>query len=191
MTLSDHEWPGPITTWLAKDHRRLDGLLRAAVATADHVDQAAYDEFRAGLLRHIGMEEKILLLALQRARGGTPLPVAAKLRLDHGALATLLMPVPTPQILATIRRILSDHNQLEEGPGGLYALCDQLPPAEMEPLLAALQAAPPVAVMRHSDSPAVMKTLAASLARAGYSLEPMAAPEAAEPTMRGLNGPLR
>jgi hypothetical protein len=96
-------------------------------------------------------------------------------------MATLLMPTPTPQILATIRRILTDHNGVEEGPDGLYALCDRMPAAEMEPLLAALQAAPPVSVMRHSDSPAVMKTLHGALARAGYRLEPIAAPEVVEP----------
>ena len=181
MAETDKERPGPITTLLAEDHRRLDGLLCSSAATADQIDQTTYDQFRAGLLRHIGMEEKLLLPAVQRGRGGAPLPVAAKLRLDHGALATLLMPTPTPQILATIRRILSDHNPLEEGPEGLYSLCDRLPTDEMEPLLAALQAAPLPIVMRHSDSPAVMKTLEGALARAGYRLEPIAALDGIEP----------
>lgn len=181
MTKPDKEGPGLITSLLAQDHRRLDELLRSAAGNADQVNLATYDRFRAGLLRHIGMEEKLLLPAVQRWRGGEPLPVAAKLRLDHGALATLLMPTPTAQILATIHRILSEHNRLEEGPDGLYALCDRLPTAEMEPLLNALQAAPPVSVMRHSDSPAVMKTLDGALARAGYRLEPIAAPEVVEP----------
>ncbi|MEP6889972.1 MAG: hemerythrin domain-containing protein, partial [Nitrospirota bacterium] len=62
---------------------------------AGAVDQGTYDQFRAGLLRHIGTEEKILLPAAQRLRGGQPLPIAAKLRLDHGAIASLLMPPPT------------------------------------------------------------------------------------------------
>ena len=172
---------GSIANFLAEDHRRLDALLQAAAAHADHIDQSIYDQFRAGLLRHIGMEEKLLLPALQRWRGGEPLPVAAKLRLDHGALATLLMPTPTPQIMATIRRILSDHNRLEEGPDGLYAICDRLPAPEMEPLLAALQAAPSVSVMRHSDSPAVRKTLEGALTRAGYGLEPVSPYDTGEP----------
>ncbi|GMV50696.1 MAG: hypothetical protein NBKEAIPA_02538 [Nitrospirae bacterium] len=162
---------GSITAYLAADHRRLDDLLSAAAGLPDRIDRDRYDQFRAGLLRHIGMEEKILLPVIQRIRGGEPLPVAAKLRLDHGALATLLMPTPTPQILATIRRILSDHNHVEEQAGGLYEIGDRLPPAEIEPLLAALRAAPTVAVMRHSDSPAVMKTLQGALQRAGYQLE--------------------
>lgn len=181
MTTSGQEGPGPITSLLAGDHRRLDDLLRSAAATADRIDQATYDQFRVGLLRHIGMEEKLLIPALQCWRGGEPLPIAAKLRLDHGALATLLMPTPTAQILATIRRILSDHNRLEEAPDGLYALCDQLPEAEMEPLLAALRAAPRLSVMRHSDSPTVMKTLEGALARAGYCLAPMTTSDVVEP----------
>src|SRR5581483_6857560 len=49
------------------DHERLDALLRRAFASAGSVDSEAYDAFRRGLLRHIGMEEKILLPAAQRA----------------------------------------------------------------------------------------------------------------------------
>lgn len=168
---------GVIANFLAGDHRRLDGLLQAADVHPGRINSEAYDQFRAGLLRHIGMEEKLLLPALQRWRGGDPVPMAAKLRLDHGALATLLVPTPTAQILATIRRILAGHNQLEEGPDGLYALCDRLPDTEMKRLWDALQAAPTVNVMRHSDSPAVMKTLEGALARAGYPLEMVASPE--------------
>ena len=168
-----------IATFLAQDHRRLDKLLQAAAPDPGRVDAETYDQFRTGLLRHIGMEEKLLLPALQRWRGGEPVPVAAKLRLDHGALATLLMPTPTVQILATIRRILTDHNQIEEGPGGLYALCDRLPDPERTRLWDALQDAPAVNVMRHSDSPGVMKTLTGALARAGYRLETIASPEKA------------
>jgi hypothetical protein len=58
------------------------------------------------------MEEKILLPAAQRARGGEPLPVAARLRLDHGALAALLVPTPNPTILSALRGILARHNAL-------------------------------------------------------------------------------
>ncbi|MCW5797411.1 MAG: hemerythrin domain-containing protein [Nitrospira sp.] len=178
--MSDDPAAGVIANFLAEDHCRLDRLLQAAVSHPGRVDRDTYDQFRAGLLRHIGMEEKLLLPALQRWRGGEPVPVAAKLRLDHGALATLLMPTPTVQILATMRRILADHNHLEEGPDGLYALCDRLPAPEMKHLWEALLAAPTVSVMRHSDSPAVMKTLEGALARAGYRLEPLAVLEKEE-----------
>ena len=157
-----------ITRFLVEDHRRLDRLLQSAVAQAAQVDERAYDQFRAGLLRHIGMEEKILLPAAQRLRGGQLLSIAPKLRLDHGALAALLMPTPTPAIIATIRGILKDHNILEEGPGGLYKTCDELAGNEADRLLAKLQAAPELTVMPHSDGPAVLGAVHRALARAGY-----------------------
>jgi len=67
MKSGENQKAGPITDFLVKDHGRLEGLLQAAVAQAGAVDQGTYDQFRAGLLRHIGMEEKILLPAVQRA----------------------------------------------------------------------------------------------------------------------------
>jgi hypothetical protein len=55
--------PGPLYHLLAEDHARLDGLLQRSVTEAGTIDHAAYAEFRAGLLKHISMEEKILLPA--------------------------------------------------------------------------------------------------------------------------------
>ena len=161
----------PIAHLLATDHARLDALLQRAIATPDAIDRAAYAEFRAGLLKHIGMEEKILLPAAQRANDGTPLPVAAKLRLDHGALAALLVPTPTPAIIAAIRRILTEHNALEEGPDGVYAACERLVGEEAEALLARLQAAPEVPVHAHVDGERVMDAMRRALARAGHSFD--------------------
>ena len=161
---------GVITTLLVEDHRRLDGLFQAAVAHPGTINDRAYAQFRAGLLRHIGMEEKILLPAAQRQRGGEPLPIAAKLRLDHGALASLLMPPPTAAILAAIQNILVDHNVLEEGTDGLYETCDALAGPEAEPTLAALRAAPDVTVMPYNDNPVVMNAVRRALERAGYHL---------------------
>lgn len=157
-----------ITDFLVKDHGRLEALLESAVAQAGSVDQGIYDQFRAGLLRHIGMEEKILLPAAQRLRGGEPLPIAAKLRLDHGTIAPLLMPPPTAAVIATIRTVLKVHNTIEEGPGGLYETCDELASSEAAQLLAKLQAAPELAVLPCSDSPAVMPAVQRALERAGY-----------------------
>jgi hypothetical protein len=159
-----------LTEFLVEDHRRLDGLFQAAVARPGTIDDRAYAQFRAGLLRHIGMEEKILLPAAQRQRGGEPLPIAAKLRLDHGALASLLMPTPTAAILAAIQNILVGHNVLEEGADGLYETCDALAGTEAEAILAALRAAPEVTVMPYNDSPAVMNAVRRALERAGYHL---------------------
>lgn len=148
-----------LTHVLAEDHRRLDALLQAAMSHPDKVEPVVYDQFRSGLLRHIGVEEKVLLPSLQRLQSGVPVPHAAKLRLDHGALAALLMPIPTPSILAAMRATLSAHNRLEEGPDGLYATSDRLAASEADGLIARLRATPEVTVMPPSDRAAVMKTL--------------------------------
>jgi hypothetical protein len=73
-----------------------------------------------------------------------PLPIAAQRRLDHGALAALLVPTLTPAIIAATRTILTAHNALEEGPGGLYEMCEPLAGTEAEGLLAQLQAGGPI-----------------------------------------------
>jgi hypothetical protein len=146
----------------------LDGLLQRAVARPEAIDRTAYGQFRAGLLAHIGMEEKILLPDAQRRRGGEPLPIAARLRLDHGALAALLVPSPTHAIAAAIRSILEGHNAIEEGPGGLYAECERLAGADVEALLARLRSAPEVPVSPHADGPKVHAATRRALERAGY-----------------------
>src|SRR5678810_41241 len=98
MGPSEHKNAGVLMAFLVEHHRRLAGPFQAAGARPGSIDDHAYTQFRAGLLRHIGMEEKILLPAAQRQRGGEPLPIASKLRLDHGAIASLLMPPPTASI---------------------------------------------------------------------------------------------
>ena len=162
---------GPIAALLAEDHRRLDALLQSALAEADRVDHTAYDQFRAGILRHIGMEEKILVPAVHRSRGGNSLPMASALRLDHGAIASLLMPTPTAAIIKMLRGILGEHNTIEEGPGGLYEICDTLAGAEAEPILIRLHAAPVLRVMPYSDTETVLSTVRRAVERAGYQFE--------------------
>jgi hypothetical protein len=83
---------GPLSSWFAEDHARLDRLLHRSVADPNAFDGEAFEVFRGGLLRHIALEEKFLLPAARNARGGEPLPVARRLRVDHGAIASLLVP---------------------------------------------------------------------------------------------------
>jgi hypothetical protein len=163
--------PGKIYRYLADDHERLDALLKRAISDPENIDMSAYAQFRSGLLKHIGMEEKILLPAARRIRGGEPLPVAAKLRLDHGALTALLVPSPTPQVIAAIRTILKLHNAIEEDPGGMYETCEELAGPEVDEILRQLQEAPEVKVLPHVDTPFVMEAARRALARAGYDLE--------------------
>jgi Hemerythrin HHE cation binding domain len=162
---------GPLTAWFAEDHARLDALLRRSVADSGTFGHEAFEAFRGGLLRHIALEEKILLPAARRARGGEPLPMARRLRVDHGAIASLLVPTPDAGIVDELRSILEPHNAAEEEPGGLYQACDQLLADESAALLQRIQAYPPVKVARHHDGPGIYRTaeeaLRASARQAG------------------------
>jgi hypothetical protein len=143
---------GPIERFMVEDHVRLDRLLEAATA-AEAVDAAAYARFRHDLLRHIAMEEKVLLPDARTRRGGAPLEVAAALREDHGAIAKLLVRSPTLPIVDSLRQLLARHNAIEEGPNGLYATCDALAGAEAPAVVARLRAQPPVPVAAYYDGP--------------------------------------
>ena len=114
------------------------------------------------------MEEQVLLSATQKLRGGEPLPGARRLRLDHGALAALLVPPPTASLVAAIRAILKVHNPIEEDPGGIYDQCEKLAGAEAEQILHQLQNFPEVEVLPHVDGSFVMEATRRALKRAGY-----------------------
>ncbi len=146
----------PITRFLASDHERLDALLARAVRERGSVDRAAFDEFRAGLLRHIAIEEKILFPAVREARG-EPHPDWRRLRIDHGALTSLLVPPPTEDLVREIRSILGPHNLVEEGPGALYESCDELLREEAGALLERMRSYPAVKVGPYRDGPRVLR----------------------------------
>ena len=158
---------GPLHRFFSDDHRRLDALLRRSIAEPGRVDPASFAEFRAGLLRHIGMEEKVLFVAARQARRGEPLDLAARLRVDHGALAALLVPTPTPALVADIVSVLSPHNRREEEPGGVYDACDEaLGPAAAERLVGELRVFPEVPLKPYNDGPEIQKHIDDNLVRA-------------------------
>src|SRR5215471_7502084 len=70
---------GPLYEFLQRDHARLDELLRRSDATPA-IDHSSYESFRGGLLRHIAMEEKVLLPEARRIRGGEPLALTKEVR---------------------------------------------------------------------------------------------------------------
>lgn len=167
---------GPIERLLSEDHARLDALLRRATAAPDALERAAFDAFRAGLLRHIGIEEKVLLPAVREARGGEPLPLARRLRIEHGAIASLLVPTPSHALVAEIRKILEPHNALEEDPAGLYETCDALLAGRAAEIVERMRAYPPVRVAAYNDGPRVLRTAAEALAQSAKQAEARAAP---------------
>ena len=161
--------PGALSRYLSDDHNRRDALLQRAVAKPGVVDMVPYGEFRKGLLRHIGVEEKIVLPAIERLQGGRRAAVADRLRLDHGALVALMVPQPSPSIIATLRSILQVHNVLEEQEGGLYQLYDELAGSDTEMLLGQMKAAPEVPVTPYNERPIVLEATRRAVERAGYT----------------------
>jgi len=163
--------PSDLLEYLAQDHDRLDALLHRAARDPERVDRVPYDEFRPGLLRHIGIEEKIVLPAIARFQNGRQSADAERLRLDHGALAALMVPPPSAAILRTIFSILAVHNPLEEGDGGIYRLLDELAGFEAEELLRKMKSAPEVPVMPYNERPEVLEATRRALTRAGYEMK--------------------
>jgi hypothetical protein len=137
---------------LSADHARLDALLVAATADPDRIDEAPYREFRAGLLRHIAMEEKVLFVFL-RGRGVDAL--VRDLHADHAAIASLLVPPPSHALIGTLRQILDEHNPLEDAPGGLYERCDREAGSAVSELIERMQAIAPARASKYLDEPRI------------------------------------
>jgi hypothetical protein len=152
--------PGALHRFLQEDHARLDGLLARAAGASGAIDVAIFDEFCAGLFRHIAMEEKVLLAGATKLRGGVPLECERRLRADHAALGALMVPTPTRDTIASIRSILAEHNPIEEGPGGLYDVCEQLFGTGCEDALVRLHAVANARAPRHVDGPHVQDGMA-------------------------------
>jgi len=153
---------GGISDFLARDHDRLDAFFSRAGA-----DPEAYEAFRRGLLKHVGMEELILIAAARRL-SPEAVTLAGRTRLDHAALTSLLIPTPTARILAAIRAVLVPHNEMEEAADGLYAQCERALGTDAEATLARLKAAPDIPPASHVDGPHVTASIRRALEAAGY-----------------------
>jgi len=160
-----------VSSYLEEDHLRIEMAFRSATSSGDGIQPESFAQFRGALLRHIGMEEKILFPAIRNATAGNSLLGIDQLHLDHGALAALLVPATTASILGAIRAILSRHNIIEEGTDGIYRRFEQLPGIDAIGILAKLKDAPPVAMNPHVDNVISIESMRAAVRRAGYSFD--------------------
>lgn len=167
--MSTRPEPGPLARLLVDDHRRLESLLDRSVATPGRIDSAAYEEFRAGLLRHIGIEEKILFKVTKRRRGGVPHPAVRSLHIEHAAIGSLLVPTPDAALVDELRDLLAYHNRREEGPGAFYDACERLAGDEIDDLLQRAHAAPIVPLAAHFDGEGTWRRAADALRAAHRS----------------------
>jgi hemerythrin superfamily protein len=151
-------------TLLSHDHARLEALLNAALRPDGSIDDESYAAFRRGLLRHIGIEERILFAELRRRSAMSE--IERQLHRDHAALAALLVPPPSATEIDLIRAILLQHDPLEEEAGGLYERVEQLAGDDLESMLEHIQAFPEIPTAPHSDTPILRQTIAQLLREA-------------------------
>jgi hypothetical protein len=151
-----------IRDYLERDHEEL----RALLARADRgpiLDVIAFEEFRSRLLRHIGIEEKVLLPAVREVLGGS-LSRAREIRVQHGAIASLLVPTPDLALVSELRALLATHDMLEEGEAGIYAECARSLGVDRCVALAHAAASfPEVPAARHFDGEHVVRTADAAM----------------------------
>ena len=132
-----------VTDFLGQDHRRLDGLMEetARLLSEGRAPEASrrFDEFRAGLLRHIRMEEEHLFPAFEQVtgiRGGGPTEV---MRMEHARIKEVLDRIESclrgerPEssgflsLRTSLFAVLGPHNEKEEAV--VYPMTDRaLPP---------------------------------------------------------------
>lgn len=156
-----------VTRLLAAEHADSQAMLRACLAPDGAVDLKRFDAFRHALLRHIAIEEKVLMPALTRALGRSPL-FQNGLRKDHAGVAALCVPTPTREWLEDLRELLEHHQRVEEAPGGFYALVDQHLGGDPE-LLAAVSGFPQLTLPDFVRGPKVRELLQQVLALTGIT----------------------
>lgn len=161
----------PIYNFFTNDHRRVEYILLQSIADIENIDLDLYEEFRVGLMTHIKMEEKVLFLAAQEANNGEPLPIAAQLRLEHGAITTLLSVPPTPSLIKVLTYILAKHDIREEEPDGMYDACEALTAPQTEGLLERLRKVTDVPTRPLNPLPMVFETAKRTVDRAGYNYD--------------------
>lgn len=163
-----------LRAWLARDHAEIDVLLRTAI-DAEPFDGATFAGFRERLLRHIGIEERLLFPAVKRVNAGHLPEGVAALRIDHAALTSLLVPTPDRALGLEIAGLLARHNDLEERPGGAYDQClALLDEPTAEELLRSAEGRLPVPTTKYFDGPGTVRTAQEALQKAQRGRSPAA-----------------
>lgn len=164
----------PLYHFFTTDHHRIDAFLDKAIKNEGSVQADYYHQFRVGLLKHIKMEEKILFPAVQKANNGVPLPVFAKLRLDHGALTLLMVVPPTQEVIRVLSHVLEKHDLIEEEPGGVYEVCEKIAETETRTLLEQLKKVTEVPVHPFNEADYALSAAKRALERAGFDFDTLA-----------------
>jgi hemerythrin-like domain-containing protein len=135
-----------VTSYLSTDHRRLDAILDGVVAHAladDRGETAArFRRFRAGLERHIELEESILFPLFEERSGITTGPTRV-MRFEHQEIREVLAVIDARLQKGTLTDLLADVARLAELLGRhnlkeeriLYPTSDRLAGADLPDLM--------------------------------------------------------
>jgi hypothetical protein len=158
-----------ITDYLLADHHVIEELLGRA--RGETFELAAFTEMRRHLLRHIAIEEKVLFPAVL-ARDPGALPEGRQLKIEHAALASLLVPTPDLALAAEVATILAVHDEREESAGGVYERCEAALGDASFDLVERARAVPAVRASAYLDRPGLRRTAKEALEAAARVREP-------------------
>ena len=162
---------GVLYQYLSSDHDRLDDLLERATAKPGIIDEEYYADFRNRLLRHISIEEKIVLPAIARWQGEQKAALAERLHLDHGAIVSLMVPPPKPIHHPDVEVCFCRPQSTRGGHSCLYEIFEKLAGSETDSMLEELKSAPAVPVLPHNSKPELLELAKQALARAGHEFK--------------------
>ncbi|MEO6903832.1 MAG: hemerythrin domain-containing protein [Bacteroidia bacterium] len=154
-----------------KDHQRIEKLFNKAIEQPDRIEMNYYNQFRAQLLKHIKMEEKILFPAARKANQSVMQEILPQYRLEHGAITALMVPPPTPSLIKVIIYILKKHNIAEEAMEGLYDTCEELTKGQTQELLQQLIVTEEVPIHPPNPAPIAIEAAKRALKRANYDFD--------------------
>jgi hypothetical protein len=158
---------GPVYEYLAQDHDRLGQLLNRTLSNPEAIDTAAYEGFRAGLLRHVGLEERLLFPPGRQLGDDSVTAMINRLHQEHALFAAMLVPPPTVDLLTQLRELLDSHNAREEGPDGIYEVTERLAGETVDALAADLRAGAEARVAPHYDTELVHQNIRVLLSALG------------------------
>ena len=165
--------PATIAEYLVADHARLDALLARSVRDPGRFAAGAFEEFRAGLMRHMAIEERVVSPDARRRRDGHPLDLARRVRVHHAALALLATQQPSAHLVGELRQLLLLHIGEEEGPGGTFEEHARLlTAADQADLVARAAAFPSVQRASGLHPPTDIASAAEALRRAEHAVDP-------------------
>jgi hypothetical protein len=153
-----------LTQLLTTEHEELLGMLDACVTRRSGVDRARFDAFRRRALRHIAVEQRVLLPALGRMHKLTDAMRNAMSR-DHRALVMLCVPEPNIGFVRDLQELLAWQVSVQESAGGVFKVYDAFVRDEhaLDKALAGVPAVEPPAFAAGADVAVAVQRVLKSL----------------------------